>query len=62
MRNENVIKVFFVLITIISFLFAVVEQFGLSCFRDGSVVSDDGVFHLVDGDIDCESGSSAYGS
>ena len=27
-----------------------------------SVVSDDGVFHLIDGDIDCESGNSAYGS
>ena len=39
MRNENVIKVFFVLITIISFLFAFVEQFGLSCFRDGLVIS-----------------------
>ena len=32
MRNEYVIKVFFVLVTVISFLFAFVEQFGLSFF------------------------------
>ena len=39
MRNEYVIKVFFVLITIISFLFAFVEQFGLSDYCNGLVIS-----------------------